>query len=62
MSTDVTTRAPLNQEPEDRANRRPYEAPAIIWKEDISSQPALAMACARSVFADAQCAAGGLAS
>jgi hypothetical protein len=49
-----------SEEPEE--GRRPYVKPIITWVERLDSPSVLAMACARAVVQDAQCAAGGLAS
>jgi hypothetical protein len=43
-------------------DRRPYQKPKIAWEERLDSPVGLAMACARAVLQDPQCAAGGLAS
>ena len=54
------TAAPLPEEATDP--RRPYRKPKIVWEERLDSPAALAMACARAILQDPQCAVGGLAS
>jgi hypothetical protein len=45
---------------ESKEGRRPYVKPMLTWEERLDSPSVLAMACARAVVQDAQCAAGGL--